>query len=153
VNSVDAFQTFHRLCRVAERSCPASLPLFQQRLNLSAVPGMLAICRLDAEALIPDWVIQATFFSITRTPDELSIVIAREYVPAGVQCERGWRALRIADPLDFLLVGVLVSVCAPLAYAGISVFAISTSDTDYVLVTEADLEGAIASLTRHHSVA
>src|SRR4051794_6196062 len=90
--------------------------------------------------------IRATFFSLTRTPDEISIVAPQECVPDGIKCERGWRALKVEGPLDFSLTGVLVSVCAPLAEAGISVFAISTYETDYVLVREAQWEDAVAVL-------
>jgi hypothetical protein len=107
--------------------------------TLALVPDLLAICRLDARTPIPDWA-RGDFAAITRTRDELSIVCAQANVPDGIACERDWRALRVVGPLDFALTGVLVALAAPLADAGISIFAISTFDTDYILVKARDLE-------------
>ena len=121
-------------------------------LTLRAMLGTLAICRLDADAPIPDWASGAGFVSITRTADELSIVIAEERVPDDVRCERDWKALKVDGPLGFSLVGVLVSICRPLTDAGISVFAISTFDTDYVIVKHAHWARALGVLCRHHFV-
>ena|SRR5689334_9854341 len=126
--------------------------MLDHKLRLRPMPGTLAICKLEAASPIPDWVVTAGFFSVTRTQDELSFVAPQESVPESVQCERGWRALKIEGTLDFSLVGILVSVCAPLAEAGISVFAISTFDTDYVLVKQTQFEYALNVLGRHHIV-
>jgi uncharacterized protein len=117
------------------------------QLTLSLVSGDLAICRLDAQAPIPAWA-GGSFYSITRTPDELSIVCDQRNVPDGIPCERGWRALRVRGQLDFALTGVLASLAAPLADAGISLFVISTFDTDYVLVKEINLRQALAALEK-----
>ncbi|MDE3090317.1 MAG: ACT domain-containing protein [Chloroflexota bacterium] len=116
-------------------------------LNLSILPGAFAICRLDADAPIPSWVTTRDFVSITRTRDELSIVCVQRDVPDGVQGERGWRALRVETKLDFALTGILASLAAPLADAGISIFAISTFDTDYLLVKETDLPRVVQVLS------
>ncbi|MEW5718138.1 MAG: ACT domain-containing protein [Chloroflexota bacterium] len=110
-------------------------------LALAVLPDTCAICRLDARAPIPDWA-RGDFVSITRTRDEFSIVCAQSNAPDGIACERDWRALRVVGQLDFALTGVLASLAAPLADAGISIFAISTFDTDYVLVKARDLEKA-----------
>jgi hypothetical protein len=83
---------------------------------------------------------------MTRTADELSVVCWADAVPEGVRCEKGWRCLRVAGTLDFSLVGVLASMLAPLAAAGVSVFVLSTFDTDYVLVKEAHLTKAADAL-------
>jgi hypothetical protein len=83
---------------------------------------------------------------VTRTPDELSVVADEAAVPAGVRAERGWRALQVAGPLDFNLTGILASLAYPLARAGISLFAVSTFDTDYVLIKEDKLHDALAAL-------
>ncbi len=115
-------------------------------LVLAILPGRLAICRLDAAAPIPDWLPAAGFVSLTRTARELSLVCAQEAVPAGITAETGWRALEVAGPLDFALTGVLASLAAPPAAAGISIFAISTFDTDYILVREHSLDAAITAL-------
>jgi hypothetical protein len=109
-------------------------------------PEVISVCRLAAAAEIPGWVKDGIFISITRTADELSIVCAEGVVPDDVQTERGWRMLQTQGPLDFGLVGVLASITAPLAEAGVSIFAISTYDTDYVLVKDADLRRAVQAL-------
>ncbi len=86
------------------------------------------------------------FVSITRTPDELSVVCAEVSVPDEVKAGRGWRALRVAGSLDFALTGVLAALAVPLAEAGVSIFALSTYDTDYVLLREVDLPREVATL-------
>ena len=116
-------------------------------IALSVLPETFAICRLDPAAPIPSWVTTRDFFSITRTQDELSIVCAQRDVPAGIKCERGWRALKVEGKLDFALTGILASLAAPLADAGISIFAISTYDTDYLLVKETNLPPAVQVLS------
>jgi hypothetical protein len=86
------------------------------------------------------------FFSITRTGEELSVVCREVLVPEGIRAERGWRAIRVAGVLDLSQVGVLASLAVPLAGAGISLFALSTFDTDYLLVKEQDLGRAVEVL-------
>ncbi len=83
---------------------------------------------------------------MTRTADELSLVLPDEERHPDWKAEPGWRALRVDGTLDFALTGILSSLAAPLAAAGVSLFAISTYDTDYVLVRENDLEKAAAAL-------
>jgi hypothetical protein len=117
-----------------------------QPLTLSILPDLFAICRLDASAPIPSWVTTGNLLSLTRTRDEFSIVCVQVEVPEDVRCERNWRALKIEGPLDFTLTGILASLAAPLANAGISIFAISTFDTDYVLVKQDKLGRAIKVL-------
>ena len=108
-------------------------------VRLSVLGERLAVCRLDLPAEIPAWATGAPFFSVTRTSDELSIVCPEEHVPPGITCERGWRALRFDGPFEFGLVGVLASVAAPLAQSEVSILAIATYDSDYVLVEESQL--------------
>ena len=115
-------------------------------LRLSVLDDRFAVCRLEPGSEVPGWATEAGFFSITRTPDELSVVCPEPFVPAGTVCERGWRALGIEGPLDFSLVGILSAITEPLAEAGISFFAVSTYDTDYVLVREDTLEHGISTL-------
>lgn len=118
-------------------------------LPLDVVPGTLAICRLPAEADVPAWAsAPGPFVTISRTPDELSITVAQDAVPAGVRCERDYRAIRVRGPLSPNLVGILLSIAEPLAEAGLSIFAISTFDTDYVLVRSSDLPAALDALAR-----
>lgn len=104
------------------------------------------MCRLSADAAIPEWANGASFVSITRTGDELSIVCEEDRVPAGIQCERGFAAIRVVGTIAPELVGVMVSLAAPLADAGIPILAIGTYDTDYVLLRHADLDTAMQAL-------
>jgi hypothetical protein len=123
------------------------------RLNLTIVDGTFAVCRLEADAPMPPWATAGSFSSITRTADELSVVCRQDAVPEEVVGERGWRCLRVAGTMPFSVVGVLASLVAPLAEAGISVFAVSTFDTDYLLVKAADFEKAVTALTQAgHSI-
>jgi hypothetical protein len=118
-------------------------------MDLVVEDGLLAVCRLPAGTTVPDWADRAhRFLTVSRTPEELSITLDAEIVPADVACARGYRALRVQGPLDFDLVGVLASLAGPLAAAGVSIFNISTHDTDYVLVKSADLARAVAALER-----
>jgi uncharacterized protein len=115
-------------------------------LTLELVPGDFAICRLPAGA--PEPALPAgTFASVTRTPDEVSVVCGQEHVPEGAErVDEGWRLLRIAgdQPLD--LVGVLAMLTTPLARAAVPIFTIATFDTDWVLVPGARLQDALAAL-------
>ena len=116
------------------------------KLSLSVLPVPLSICQLPLDATFPNWVQALPFWSITRTADELSLVLPEEAVPAGWKNEPGWRAIMIVGPLDFSLTGVLSSVAAPLAATGISIFSLSTFNTDYILVRSAQLQAALNAL-------
>jgi hypothetical protein len=111
-------------------------------LTLTILSGPLAICRLNADDAVPDWAMIGEFVSITHTNDELSIVCAEAHVPSDVKADREWRALKVEGPLDLALTGVLASLTTPLAEAKINLFAISTFDTDYLLVTGYNLTRA-----------
>lgn len=114
----------------------------RHHLMLTILPDTLAVCRLDAGEGVPPWA-TGSFFSITRTADELSVVCLQSQVPDGVRFEQDWRCVQLAGPIPFSAIGVLASLVQPLAEAGISVFAVSTFDTDCLLVKAADLERAI----------
>lgn len=124
------------------------------RLRLTA--WRLAILRFSAEATLPAWVFHNSveFFSITRTPRELSIICAEEDLPPSVETnvQRGWAAFEVLGPLPFDAVGVVSGITAPLAAAGIPVFVISTYDTDYLLVQSVHLERAEHVLGQHFTV-
>lgn len=116
------------------------------RLDLSLVAGDLAVCRLDPDEEIPAWVAGGDLWCVSRTPDELSLVCAFDQVPPEVKSEGPWRAFRVQGPLDFSLTGILAALTAPLAEAGIPIFALSTFDTDYLLVKADRLEAAALAL-------
>jgi uncharacterized protein len=115
-------------------------------IELAVLPGRLAVCRLEADAAPPAWGIGGALWSLTGTAEELSVVCEERRVPEGVRREAGWRALKVAGPLDFALTGVLSAIAAPLAAAGVSIFAVSTFDTDYLLVKDERLADAVAAL-------
>ena len=124
-------------------------------LRLCVLPGRYAVCRASPVAALPEGILNlisrggsVPFISLTRTADETSLVLPQELVPAGWQVKGGWRCLMLLGPLDFGLVGVLAGITAALAGAGISLFALSTYDTDYILVREIDLSPALLALEK-----
>ncbi len=124
------------------------------RLTLIPLGESFAICRLASSADLPAWASSSAVWSVTRTPDELSIVCPESAVPTDVLCDRGWHGWRIAGTFDLTSVtGVLASLVGPLAEAGVSVFAVSTYDTDYLWVQAVNVERATAALqARGHEV-
>jgi hypothetical protein len=112
------------------------------KLRLRRVQEKFAICKLLPEDSIPPWAISGQIWSVTRTPTELSLVCRQSNLPPGFVAERDWRALQVIGPLLFEMVGVLSSLAAPLADAGFSIFAISTFETDLILVREQSFEEA-----------
>lgn len=117
-------------------------------LRYRVVEGRWAVCRLEPGAAVPEWADGPGFSSITRTGDELSIVCPEERVPAEVRQERGWACLQLCGPFAFNLTGVLAAVLAPLAEAGVPIFALSTFDTDWVLLPAAKLGEALEALEK-----
>lgn len=113
---------------------------------LKWMPMRLAICRFRPDALIPEWAGSHAFGSVTRTANELSIVCEERVVPEDIPADRGWSALEVAGSMDLSTVGVLASLLTPLAQANIAIFAISTFDTDYILVREMVAEVAEKAL-------
>jgi hypothetical protein len=112
------------------------------RLVLQPVAGEYALCRLPPQEPVPAWVGSPPFSSVTRTPDELSIICPAEVVPPDIRVDRGWRLIQIVGPFDLGAVGILAAVVEPLARAGISCVATRTFDTDYLLVKAGRLDVA-----------
>ncbi len=110
------------------------------------VSGSFAVCRLPTDAPLPVFPVGGALYSATRTDRELSIVCDEAAAPAGAICEAGWRALRLAGPIPFTVTGVIAAVSAPLARARLPMFAVSTYDTDYVLVRACDAQAAREAL-------
>ena len=117
-------------------------------LTLSLSDVRYAICRLRPQATVPSWAEGGAFTSVTRTSDELSIVCAEANIPEEVKSDRGWRCFKIEGPLDLSLTGVLSSLLGPLAEAKVNILAISTYDTDYLLVKEEKAGRAVEVLRR-----
>lgn len=118
-------------------------------MRLRVFPQRYAVCRLpkgaDAEAVAS---VAGEFVAVVRTADEVSVVCEEDQAPPGSRVEGGWRLLRVAGTLDFTQVGVLAALCVPLAEAAISIFAVSTFDTDYLMLKEANLRSAIEALQK-----
>jgi hypothetical protein len=121
-------------------------PLFRP-LNLSVLSGRYAVLRFAPNAEIPAWAICGEFFSVTRSKDELSVVCGLENLPAGERAGKEWRVLKVHGPFSFDEIGVLASLVQPLANEKVSVFAISTFDTDYLLVPSEQFEKAVLTLS------
>jgi hypothetical protein len=117
-------------------------------LKFFLLPETFAICRLHGDAGIPAWAVTGMFFSITRSPEEVSIVCPQSNVPERTRCHRGWRCLKLEGNFDLSMTGVISSVADPLAAGGVSIFVISTFDTDYLLVKNDSLETAIQILSQ-----
>jgi hypothetical protein len=115
-------------------------------LRLVEVPGIFAICRLSLDSELQMWFLSDPFFAMVRSEDALTIVCDQEKVPDRVQQERGWRALKLEGTFDFAETGILESVLKPLAEARVGIFAISSFETDYVLVKEDGFEIARQAL-------
>lgn len=122
----------------------------QNKLTLSILKSMFGICRLDSGSEIPTWVYESSFFSITKTPEELSLVCPESSIPVNipekVRTEKGWSCLKVEGPLDFGLTGILAGISRVFADNDISVFAVSTYDTDYIFVREKCLKLAVRAL-------
>jgi hypothetical protein len=121
-------------------------------VKLTVLSGEFSVWRLDADAPQPS-IESGTFLSITRTEDELSVVTSSSKMPDGASAETGWRCLKVEGPLAFDMTGVLAALSAPLAEAGIPIFAVSTYDTDYLLVKATDLPRTLEVLKQAgHSI-
>jgi len=126
-------------------------PELLHNLKYRVLNERLAVCRLAGDAPVPSWARDAKFFSVVRTAEELSIVCAEaacagNSLGPGAMVEGGWVALQLQGPFPFSLTGVLSSFLQPLAEAQIPIFAVSTFDTDYVLIKYADLDKAVSAL-------
>ncbi len=114
-------------------------------IRLRVLPEVFAVCRLEPHAAVPDWA-AGEIVSITRTPEELSIVCREDVVPPAIRSEKEWRCLSVEGPIPFATTGIAAAISSPLAAAGISVFLLSTFDTDFVLVKERQLARALDAL-------
>ncbi|NIO12166.1 MAG: ACT domain-containing protein [Deltaproteobacteria bacterium] len=120
-----------------------------QQLSLSLLPGRFAVCRLGPNEAIPQWVFFTSFWSVTRTDEELSLILPEELVLSSWKAEKGWRCLKVLGPLDFSITGIIASLSTALAEAGVSILAISTYDTDFLLVRSGDVDRAKEAITEH----
>ncbi|MGB2623377.1 MAG: ACT domain-containing protein [Candidatus Acidiferrum sp.] len=126
----------------------SAMTLSLRRFQLSLLPESFAVVGLSARAELPAWATEGPFFSVTRTSDELSIIVEESRVPGGVQFQGGWRVIKVHGPFILSEVGVLAALAGPLAAAKISLLVVTTFDTDYLLVASDNLAAAVATLER-----
>lgn len=120
-----------------------------RRLAIDVRPGEYAVARLAPDALVPANLLdpgEPVLISLTRTPEELSVICPAGLAPAGATVEDGWRLLSVRGPLAFTLTGIIAALSSELAAAGVALFSMSTFDTDHVLVRAAELERAVKAL-------
>ena len=118
-------------------------------LKLSLQPGRYAIAQLPAHSALPAWWPSTGMRHAGWTDEELSLVCEEAHVPDDMRCQRGWRMFKLQGPFDFALTGILKAVLDPLAAAGVGIFALSTFDTDYVLVQDHHLDLALQAFREH----
>ncbi len=123
-------------------------PDANRSFTISPLPDEFAIRKLPADAAVPVWATQGTFSSITRTSDELSIIVESKFLPPPHQAGELWRVLKVHGPFEPSSIGVIASLVAPLAAAQLSVFTVSTFDTDYLLIQTHNFHRALDAL-RH----
>ena len=118
----------------------------RHQLKFRRLPSQYAIVRFEPKSAVPAWAVQGQFVSISRTQDELSVVCPAEQLPADVNSPLRWICLKLEGPFPFSQTGVLLSFIEPLSDSGVPIFAVSTFDTDYVLIQKEFAETAIDTL-------
>ena len=118
------------------------------KLVLSVLKETFSIHRLAPDASLPEAVSECEFYSLSKTPDELSLVCPEQFAVKSEKSNLDWKCLKVAGPLDFELTGILAGITEVLAKEKLSVFAISTFDTDYILIKKQGLTAAISALER-----
>ena len=121
--------------------------MIQRQLHLSILKERYGICALPNTAQIPEWALKASLVSITRTKKELTIVCRQDVIPSQCQRDLNWRCFRLDGTFDLNQIGVISSISLPLAQNGISIYIISTYNTDYFLVEEEKVEQTISILS------
>jgi hypothetical protein len=114
---------------------------------MSVLKDDYIICRLDAFEGIPEWIKDSPFYSITQTSEELSVVCEKNTAQQKLTCEEDWKCMRIHGPLGFSETGIISTLTSMLAQNDISVFVISTYETDYILLKKMNLAKAAKILT------
>jgi uncharacterized protein len=113
-------------------------PEAEKRIELKfrRLPGQFAVARLAANSPLPAWALGGEFSCVTRTREELSIVCGAENVSPGVASQSGWICFKLEGPFAFSQTGILAAFINPLSHNGVPIFALSTFDTDYVLIQD-----------------
>ncbi|MDP7621635.1 MAG: ACT domain-containing protein [SAR324 cluster bacterium] len=117
-------------------------------LVLSVLSETFTIHQLSQDVSIPEEILKCNYYSVSKTENELSLVCSEVIEVQSLQSSKGWKCIKVAGPLDFNLTGILAGISDILAQTNISIFAISTFDTDYILVKTQDLSSARAKLRK-----
>lgn len=117
-----------------------------EKLKIRLLQGIYAVCQISNREKVPSWVEEKGFFSVTKTEDEISVVMLQDKISKEIKAEKDWRILKVEGILDFSLIGILAKISSVLAENQISIFVISTFNTDYILVKEENIEKAMAVL-------
>jgi len=117
-------------------------------LVLSVLSETFTIHKLSPDVSIPEEILKSNYYSVSKTENELSVVCSELIEVQSLQSSKGWKCIKVKGPLDFNLTGILASISDILAQANISIFAISTFDTDYILVRSQDLSSARTKLRK-----
>jgi uncharacterized protein len=117
-----------------------------KELTFIVLPNEYALCRLAANDAVPTWALSSSFYSITKTIDELSVVCEAAMVTGAIKCSKGWRLLKIASVLDLSLTGITAKFSTALADVGVNLCVVATYDTDYIIVQQEKLNTAITAL-------
>jgi len=127
---------------------------FTVNLTFILLSDKYSIYRFRRGAILPDWVYSSEFYSITQTTDELSVIATQsEIILDNAVINNDWRILKIAGPLDFSLIGIIADVSGIFKEKRISICAISTFDTDYIMIKEKDLiQGLEALREKGHEI-
>jgi hypothetical protein len=116
-------------------------------MNIIVLKNKYSIYKFKGDYVLPDWIYLSDFYSITKTKDELSVVgIQSDLISEKIACSKDWRILKIVGPLDFSLIGIIANISTILKDKKISIFSISTYDTDYILVKQDKLDIGIKAL-------
>lgn len=115
-------------------------------LEMIVLDEEYSLCRLEAGSSISEWALESSFYTITKTDDELSVVCESRLVPADVKQDGEWKLLKIAAVLDLSLTGITARFSTALANAGVNLCVIATYDTDYIMVKSAKVSIAIEAL-------
>ncbi|MEG0857198.1 MAG: ACT domain-containing protein [Terrisporobacter sp.] len=122
----------------------------KDQLTLKLLDRVYAVCRLDKGQPVEQWALEGDFSSITKTEDEISLVCLDNKVPSHIKHEGNLRTLKIEGPLDFSLVGILSKISTLMSNKNIPIFAMSTYDTDYILIKNDEINKAIEILEQNN---
>lgn len=117
--------------------------------TLKVLSETFAIHRLEADATVPSSVFKYPVYFIGKTPDELSIVLPQSATLPSIETDSDWRALKVLGPLSLSLVGIMSEISSVLSNARVSIFVLSTFDTDFVLVKQEQLNTAKQALIKN----